>query len=107
MNFKISLRVFTNRANLRSLRTYNDMSALATLPNSYLALSKYLLCLYVVQQRTITLLMTLLNSCYATELLCQLIEAFGICLLGHGCIALTTWQIRRRREEEALQIIEK
>ena len=32
---------------------------------------------------------------------------FSLCTSLAGCIALTTWQIRRRREEEALQIIEK
>ena len=31
----------------------------------------------------------------------------SICTSLAGCLALTTWQIRRRREEEALQIIEK
>ena len=30
-----------------------------------------------------------------------------LCTSLAGCLALTTWQIRRRREEEALQIIEK
>ena len=32
---------------------------------------------------------------------------FSLCASLAGCLALTTWQIRRRREEEALQIIEK
>ena len=32
---------------------------------------------------------------------------FSLCTYLAGCLALTTWQIRRRREEEALQIIEK
>ena len=32
---------------------------------------------------------------------------FPLCTSLAGCLALTTWQIRRRREEEALQIIEK
>ena len=32
---------------------------------------------------------------------------FSLCISLAGCLALTTWQIRRRREEEALQIIEK
>ena len=31
----------------------------------------------------------------------------SLCTSLAGCLALTTWQIRRRREEEALQIIEK
>ena len=31
----------------------------------------------------------------------------SLCISLAGCLALTTWQIRRRREEEALQIIEK
>ena len=31
----------------------------------------------------------------------------SLCASLAGCLALTTWQIRRRREEEALQIIEK
>ena len=31
----------------------------------------------------------------------------SLCTSFAGCLALTTWQIRRRREEEALQIIEK
>ena len=30
----------------------------------------------------------------------------SLCTSLAGCLALTTWQIRRRREEEALQIIE-
>ena len=32
---------------------------------------------------------------------------FSLCASLAGCLVLTTWQIRRRREEEALQIIEK
>ena len=32
---------------------------------------------------------------------------FSLCTSLAGCLALTTWQIRRRREEEALQIVEK
>ena len=32
---------------------------------------------------------------------------FSLCTSLAGCLVLTTWQIRRRREEEALQIIEK
>ena len=32
---------------------------------------------------------------------------FSLCTSLARCLALTTWQIRRRREEEALQIIEK
>ena len=32
---------------------------------------------------------------------------FSLCISLAGCLALTTWQIRRRREEESLQIIEK
>ena len=32
---------------------------------------------------------------------------FSLCTSLAGCLALTTWQIRRWREEEALQIIEK
>ena len=32
---------------------------------------------------------------------------FSLCTSLAGCLALTTWQTRRRREEEALQIIEK
>ena len=32
---------------------------------------------------------------------------FSLCISLAGCLALTTWQIRRWREEEALQIIEK
>ena len=32
---------------------------------------------------------------------------FSLCISLAGCLALTTWQIRRRREEEALQIVEK
>ncbi len=32
---------------------------------------------------------------------------FSLCTSLAGCLALTTWQTRRRREEESLQIIEK
>ena len=32
---------------------------------------------------------------------------FSLCISLAGCLALTTWQIRRRREEESLQIIKK
>ena len=32
---------------------------------------------------------------------------FSLCKSLAGCLVLTTWQIRRRREEESLQIIEK
>ena len=50
------------------------MTADAALPDSLLALLKYLLHFHIVQQRTVSFLMSLLNSSNLAELLSQLME---------------------------------
>ena len=55
------------------------MSAVAALPYLDLALGEDLLRLHVVQERTVSLLVMLLDGCYPAELLCQLVEAFLLC----------------------------
>ena len=76
MYLEISLLVVASRAHFRSLRTYYDMTAVTALPYFHFALLKHSSRLNVVEQCAIALLMTLLDSCYEAEFLCQLVEAF-------------------------------
>ena len=68
-----------------SLLTHHDMSAVAAFPHLHLALGKHLLRLDVVEQRTIALLVPLLDGSHHAELLGQQREAF---LVGRLCEAI-------------------
>ena len=71
-----------SRANLRSLGADNDVSAVAAFPNLYLALLEHFLGLDVLEKFAIALFLTLLDSSYEAELLCENMESFlisGLC----------------------------
>ena len=82
VDLKVSLSVCTNGANLRSLCTHNDVTAVTALPNLHLALCENFLSLNIVKQCAIALLMMLLDSSYHSEFCCKLCKAFffsGLC----------------------------
>ena len=78
--------MLADRADLRSLGSYYDMSAVTTLPDGNAALLKYLHSLDVAQQLAVALLVHLLNGSYATELFSQIMESFLVSLTGHAVI---------------------
>ena len=78
--------MLADRADLRSLGSYYDMSAVTTLPDGNAALLKYLHRLDVAQQLAVALLVHLLNGSYATELFSQIMESFLVSLTGHAVI---------------------
>ena len=73
-------------ANLGGLCTHYEMTAVAALPHYNSALFKYGLCLNIVEQGAVALLVALLDGGYASELLCQLVEALFVGLSGHAVI---------------------
>ena len=66
--------MLADRANLRSLGSYYDMSAVTALPDGNAALLKHLHGLHVAQKLAVALLVHLLNDSYATELLSDIIR---------------------------------
>ena len=66
----------TDGAHIRSLGCGHQMATVATFPHDDTGLLKDGLGLHIVQQGTIALLVGLLDDCDATELLCQVVEAF-------------------------------
>ena len=83
---EIALGMGAHGADCRSLGANHDMSAVAALPDLYLAALKDLGSLHVVQQCTVALLMGLFNGGHASELLRQLVEALLVGLSGHALI---------------------
>ena len=73
-------------AELRSLCTYYDMTTVAAFPNLDFALLEHFLCLNIAEQSAITLLMTLLDCSYETELCSKLLEAFFFSCLCEAII---------------------
>ena len=62
MHLKVRLWMRAGGANLRSLCSYYDMTAVATFPYLNLALLEHFLSLNVVQKCTITLFVALLDG---------------------------------------------
>ena len=82
VDLKVSLSVCANGANLRSLCTHNDVTAVTALPNLNFALCENFLSLNIVKQCAIALFMVLLDSSDYSELCCKLCKAFffsGLC----------------------------
>ena len=96
------------------LLAYHDMTAVAALPYLDLALGKDLGHLHVVQQRTVALLVVLLNGGHQTEAGSQLREALLLGGLGETVVhirplvvlALSGRQQVLRRVADALQLLE-
>lgn len=63
-----------DRTYLRGLGACYDMATVPALPDLDATLLKYLMGLHVLQQRAVSLLVGLLNSSYAAELLRQLLK---------------------------------
>ena len=78
---KVSLRMVANGALLGSVCAENEVSAVAAFPHNDSALFEYSLGLYVGKKRTVSFLVSLLNSCNASELSCELVEALCLCVL--------------------------
>ena len=78
--------MLADRADLRSLGSYYDMSAVTALPDGNAALLKHLHGLHVAQKLAVALLVHLLNGSYATELFSQIMESFLVSLTGHAVI---------------------
>ena len=78
-----------NGAELRSLGSYADVTAVAALPYLDLALGEDSGCLDILQQCSVALLVMLLDSTYHAELAGKSLETFGLgCLceiLVHVC----------------------
>ena len=85
-DFKEALRMLAYRAGFRRLGADNQMTTVTALPHGDAALFKDCLGLYIVQQRAIALLMRLLNSSNAAELLRQIVEALFVSLTSHAVI---------------------
>src|SRR5574344_707780 len=68
MNFKIALRMRTYRADIRCFGSYNDVSAVAALPDLDLALLEYRSCLDVGKKCSVSLFVMLLDSSDKSEL---------------------------------------
>ncbi len=75
-NLKVTLWMIAHRTDLWSLRSYYDMSAIATLPDFDLALCKYLRCFYVFEKRAESLFMALFDCADCAEFLCYFRKAF-------------------------------
>ena len=78
--------MLADRAVLRSLGSYYDMSAVTALPDGNAALLKHLHSLHVAQKLAVALLVHLLNGSYATELFSQIMESFLISFTSHAVI---------------------
>ena len=63
LNFKVSLRMRTNRANLRSLLANNNMTTVRALPNSVIITREYKTTLNICKKLLISFLMLLFNLC--------------------------------------------
>ena len=85
MNLEEALRMSACRTNLGSLCADYDMTAVAALPNLYLALFENLCGFYVIEQSAVAFLVVLFNLGYKSELLSELVKAL---LLGCLCEAL-------------------
>ncbi len=68
----------TDRANFRSFRSYDYMSAVAAFPDLYFTLFKDLLRFNIVQKCSVALLMVLLNGRHSSELFSKFMESFLI-----------------------------
>ena len=76
----------TNRADIGSSSADNDVSAVAAFPYTDATLLENFGCFDIVQQGTVTLLMTLFDGSHTSELLSQFMEAFFIGFTGKGVV---------------------
>lgn len=65
LQLEVRLRVLANRAELRSLLAYNDVTAVAALPDAIAVAREHYAVLNVLQEFAIALLVMLLDSTYA------------------------------------------
>ena len=83
-NLKVGLGMGADGADLGGSRTDHDVTAVAALPDGDAALFEDLHSLYILQQRTVALLVGLLNGGNAAELCGELVEALGLGILCHA-----------------------
>ena len=75
-----------NGASLRSLCTHYEVTAVTALPHSHLSLLKYLLHLNVGKKLSVSLLVSLLDSGYHSELRSKSLEALFVSFLCEGVV---------------------
>ena len=86
MDFEVGLRVSAYRAHLRCFGSYDDVSAITTLPHLYLASLEYFCGLHVMEQGTIALLVAFLYSRYGADLGGKFRKAFLIGRTGEAFV---------------------
>ena len=86
LNLEVALWVVADWANLWSLLTYYDMTAVRALPDAIAVSREYELVLYVLQELAITLLVVLLDFSHHLKLSSNLLEAFLVSFLCHAWI---------------------
>ena len=86
MDFEVGLRVSAYRAHLRCFGSYDDVSAITTLPHLYLASLEYFCGLHVMEQGTIALLVAFLYSRHGAELGGKFRKAFLIGRTGEAFV---------------------
>ena len=74
--------MIANGADIRRLSSNYDMTAVTALPNLDLALGKYFLHLNILEERTVSLFVMLLDLTDCTELSCEFRESFSLSCLG-------------------------
>ena len=81
-----ALRMLADRAYFGSLRTDDNVSAVAANPDSVSVTAEDESVLDVLQQLAIALLVSLLDGSDSAELVCQLCEAFLLGILSHAVV---------------------
>ena len=78
-----------SRANLRSLGADYDVTAVAAFPYLDFALLEHFLSLDILEKCAIALFMTLLDSSYEAEFLCEYVESLFVCGLCETVIHIS------------------
>ena len=86
VDLKVALGMIAGRANLRRFFAYDDMTAVAALPDLDGTLGKDLGGFHIAQQRTVAFLVVLFNGCHQAEPFCQLRESLGFGGFGKAII---------------------
>ena len=89
VDFKEGLRMVADGAGLRSLGADNDVAAVTAFPNLDFRFLKYLGGFNVLEQSTVTLLMTFLNCCHTTETCCKFRESLLLGSYGKALIHIS------------------
>ena len=91
--FEEALRMSAYRADLRSLCSDYDMSAVAAFPDLDFALLENSCSLNVVEESSVSLLMLLLDCCNEPELDGQILESFFLSCLGKAFVHICPLEV--------------